>query len=335
MLINRISPGDFAMTKLRKKLVTAGKVLKEHGPTGVLRRALVVAADQAVSASMGLAAKLRKQSHYMAGFYGNRQLMERNRRFENLHRGRRAFVLGTGPSLARQDLSLLAGELTFAVNSFWKNPILAKWQPTYYCAVDADYFIAESGAEEALRKMSEVAAGSTFFVPLYGQQAVRHGSLPEARTYFLSFAGWVQDGNVDWPVLHRPLTATWNVVQTALLAALAMGCNPIYLLGCDHDWGAGMEEWGHFHPGSAFSPKVEAPAYPMTLVYRDAYYVFLGHEKIQKMCKAHGVSIFNATAGGRLDVYDRANYEALFSSGRTPIPANGLQSRGVISRGQR
>jgi len=80
------------------------------------------------------------------------------RRLETIHRPRlralrrrwwgadRCFVIGNGPSLNQTDLSLLAGETTFAVNGFFLKSGELGWKPTFY--VVEDHLVAEDRATE-------------------------------------------------------------------------------------------------------------------------------------------------------------------------------------------
>src|SRR5690349_18838408 len=62
------------------------------------------------------------------GLQGNRlrrefgSLLKRNEVFRNLHKGRRCFIIGNGPSIKDQDLSPLANEITLVTNSFHVHP---------------------------------------------------------------------------------------------------------------------------------------------------------------------------------------------------------------------
>ena len=45
-----------------------------------------------------------------------------NRALKDRHVGKRCFVIGNGPSLARTDLAPLANEYTIGANSFYRHP---------------------------------------------------------------------------------------------------------------------------------------------------------------------------------------------------------------------
>jgi hypothetical protein len=106
----------------------------------------------------------------------------------------------------------------------------------------------------------------------------------------------------------------WGGTVTMLNLQLAhyLGCDPIYLIGFDHNYRvpANLEsdvilsqadDVNHFHPdyfGKGYrwhDPMVER----MESAYRVA----------REFLEAHGVKVFNATAGGRLEVFERVRYD--------------------------
>ncbi|MGH7214847.1 MAG: hypothetical protein ACREIT_08790, partial [Tepidisphaeraceae bacterium] len=52
--------------------------------------------------------------------------------FHNRHCGRRAFLVGNGPSLIRTPLDLLAGEYTFAMNRIALIYEKTIWRPSFF-----------------------------------------------------------------------------------------------------------------------------------------------------------------------------------------------------------
>ena len=62
--------------------------------------------------------------------------VQRVRAYRNKHEGRRCFILGTGPSLKKTDLSLLKNEFTFGLNRIYLLFDELKFNTTYYVAVN-------------------------------------------------------------------------------------------------------------------------------------------------------------------------------------------------------
>src|SRR3989304_1678691 len=55
---------------------------------------------------------------------------------KNRHVGERCFILGNGPSLARTDLGLLRGDVTFGMNRIYLLYPSLRFQTTYYVSVN-------------------------------------------------------------------------------------------------------------------------------------------------------------------------------------------------------
>ncbi|MCW5556728.1 MAG: DUF115 domain-containing protein [Verrucomicrobiae bacterium] len=58
------------------------------------------------------------------------------RGLKDRHAGKRAFIIGNGPSLRIEDLDRLQGEITFACNKVYLSFDKTAWRPTYYSVVD-------------------------------------------------------------------------------------------------------------------------------------------------------------------------------------------------------
>ncbi|WEZ85815.1 hypothetical protein P6U16_22625 (plasmid) [Rhizobium sp. 32-5/1] len=61
-------------------------------------------------------------------------------KFRNCHAGKRAFIIGNGPSINGQDLTLLKDEITFATNWFINHPNFSAINPDYYCVSSHEMF---------------------------------------------------------------------------------------------------------------------------------------------------------------------------------------------------
>lgn len=246
-----------------------------------------------------------------------RQLLARNRMFENCHRGRRCFVIGNGPSIKRQDLAPLAGEVTFALSAFWKHPIVEQWQPTYYCIYDPLFFDGSSVMSEFFANLRSRVHGSTFFVPLLAWRTVRALELlPLDQTYYVAGVGPLCRGWLGRVDLTRVVDSVQSVSQLALMAAIYMGCSPIYLVGMDHDWLAHLGPPTHFYEGWAglerhpeIRPTLREWGYRH--VVESQLRLWDGYEALTEAARVRGLLVLNATNGGFLDVFERVRYEAV------------------------
>ncbi len=232
--------------------------------------------------------------------------------FKDIHRGRRCFVVGNGPSLNAMDLSPLDHEITFGMNCIFLGFERFGFRPTYYTVEDV--FVAEDNS----RAINELT-GMVKFLPLDLAHCLADG--PE--TCWVNFTRLYK----PYPQFSDNAAAQvfWGSTVTYLALQLAywMGCEPIYLIGVDFDYkvpgyAEGTEEItsreddvNHFHP-AYFGPgkRWHHPRLDRVLP---------SYEKAQEFVTARGRRIVNATAGGKLNVFPRADYASLFAT-RRPTP---------------
>lgn len=248
--------------------------------------------------------------------------LRENEALHNKHRDQRCFIVGTGPSIARQDLSPLRNELTFGMNAFWQHEIVTEWQPTYYLLADGIYFDGSANSINFLKGMRATVPDSTYFAPLkYRESILESGLLPGDQTYWLAFGQefhepGIKVESIDFTSL---VPAPRSVSQLCIMAAIYMGCSPIYLLGLDHDWLAHMGENRHFYKGhSGFEGHPSLRPILSDWGYRgnmeSQLILWTGYEKLQDIAIRENRRIINATDGGFLDIFERANYEEIINS---------------------
>jgi tetratricopeptide (TPR) repeat protein len=110
-----------------------------------------------------------------------------------------------------------------------------------------------------------------------------------------------------------------NVVVTALMLALHLGCNPIYLVGCDQDffrWTSPEayyeSKFEHFYDQSQEVRPMGDYQWTYEEVSRDVRNLRYQYEKLLEYAKIKGVEVFNATKGGYLEIFPRVTFESLF-----------------------
>ncbi len=217
----------------------------------------------------------------------------------NTHSGRRCFVIGNGPSLRRTDVSKLRDEVTFGLNRIYL--AFPEWgfRTTYLVSVN-DLVIEQCAAEFRDLAMPK------FFT----WRARRWVPLDEYTTFlFTTYMG---------PKFARDARGRlWEgatVTYVALQLAYHMGCDPVILIGVDHNFAtkgdpnktvvSQGDDPNHFHPnyfGKGFRwqlPDLETSE----MAYRLAREAF----------EADGRQVLDATIGGKLTVFPKVDYESLF-----------------------
>ena len=277
-------------------------------PFYIARRILRGAAER-----MWAAADLLSQREKYPSPIFLRPLLPQNVKLKDIHRGRRCFVIGTGPSLKNQDIAPLAGEITFAMNGFLNHPSIDLFQPTYYCLVDPCYFDGSAPSDRFLGRLFDKVHKSHLILPYSAAEQVLHRwKVPASRVTFVTFCGNLATCRLRSIDVTRPLPTINNCAQLAILLALYTGCSTTCLLGMDHNWAATKVET-HFYAQKTLANHPVAHGeywkYQYRMVLEDVLKVWKGYENIRRYAEAHGQQIVNCTDGGFLDVFEREEFQ--------------------------
>jgi hypothetical protein len=240
-----------------------------------------------------------------------RRELRRNAGLRDRLRGRRAFVVGNGPSLNRLDLGRLRDEAVFTVNTFYRYAAKHGIVPVAHAFIDPLYF-----APEAIHEPIEFAADhdprTLCFLPME-QRSLFRERLPDA--HYLLMAGRLEvNANQD---LSRPIGGLQTVTLAALLIALYMGCSPIYLIGCDldllqHVVGVSPLRVArtHFYDTDG-TDVIEVPGFDYGGYGHAIWRMIDGYRLIGQRLRPDQ-RVYNAGAGGMLDVFERVEFDSLF-----------------------
>lgn len=237
---------------------------------------------------------------------------KRLKTFRNFHYGKRAFILGNGPSLNKCDLSLLKDEITFGVNNIYLNSAKTGFHPTYYLVEDVLL------AEDRSLQINSYHGAKVKFFGNYLKYCIKDA--PDIvwlniRTDYRDYKSFPHFSKNA----ARGLWVGGTVSYISLQLAYYMGFDEIYLIGFDHAYQipkdvifqrdveaivSTSDDPNHFTPdyfGKGYrwhDPQVER----MEKAYR----------KANKNFKADGRKVYNATVGGHLEVFPRVDYQSLF-----------------------
>jgi hypothetical protein len=229
--------------------------------------------------------------------------------YKDRHKNQRAFILGNGPSLNHCELGVLKSEITFGVNSIFLNYEKMGFHPTYY--VVEDVFVAEDRAEEINRYQ-----GPKKFFGNYLKYCIKGDDNTiwlNVRFRYDNYPGFPRFSKNALRMLWTGGTVTYLCMQLAYF----MGFSELYLIGFDHAYSIPedvviegnqitslSDDPNHFDPtyfGQGYrwhDPNVER----MEKAYRKANIFFSSDNR----------KIFNATKGGRLEIFKRIEFESLF-----------------------
>jgi hypothetical protein len=222
------------------------------------------------------------------------------------YRGRRAYVIGNGPSINKTDLARLKDEITIGMNRIYLKFADMGYSTTFLCCVN----------ELVLQQFGQQIAGQTSYKLLNASAAADLGSRPGLQ--FMASdpsAGFARD--LSDHVWHPGATVTYCALQLAF----HLGIEEVILLGVDHSFThagrahraekAGGGDVNHFDPN--YFGKGVLWQYP------DLADSELNYATAREVFRIHGRSIKDATVGGRLAIFDRVTGYAL-DSGDDVIP---------------
>lgn len=241
-----------------------------------------------------------------------KKILKRNSIFKDKHVGQRAFVIVNGPSLKTQNLDLLEDEITFVVSGFYKHKAVEKWQPTYYSILDKAFFDGSDTSVVFFSELKKYIFKSIFFIPLFrGYKRNQELNLlpDEERVFYIASAG-SPNFNID---MTGVVQSFQSVSSFALAQAVHMGCNPIYLLGFDHDYLANRGVDKHFYEGNTI-PGFDRKSTPMSELFPydhemiSNFKLWQNYRSLKSIAEKKGIAIYNATEGGYLDVFPRVRY---------------------------
>ncbi|MEQ8786848.1 MAG: DUF115 domain-containing protein [Pirellulaceae bacterium] len=244
-----------------------------------------------------------------------RRLVKENEALRDRHRGRRCFIIGNGPSLAQQDLAPLADDVTIVMNAFYRHPILKTgWRPTIHCMAEPAAAYDDPRLLQILRDCATGANAHLHVFPIEVRDIVRqYDLLPDERVRYVDFRGTTDSYPSDrQPTLTDTLPYMTNTAHLSLVVAMHLGCSPIYLMGMDHDWLAhkGFDRHFYAHQGieSESGSLWDLDSYPYLELMESSIRAWRDYIWLRRIAEQSGFEILNASHGGFLDVFPRADY---------------------------
>jgi len=234
--------------------------------------------------------------------------------FRNAFLGERCFIIGNGPSLNKHDLSLLENEYSFGVNSFYYKTKETGFRPTFYVVEDT------SVMKENLAEIKNFYAPFKFFPTIYKRLHPK-----DPNTFFFTMnRGFYEKSSPNYCVPRFSTDATkelfcgQSVTYINLQLAYFMGFTEVYLIGMDFSYIipdshkrtgdvllSDSDDENHFHKDYFGKGKT----------WKDPKLDRVGNNyRMAKLAfESTGRKIHNATVGGSLEIFDRADYYELFN----------------------
>jgi hypothetical protein len=231
------------------------------------------------------------------------------------YKGERCFILGNGPSLNKCDLALLKDEYSFAVNGIFYKTKEMNYKPNFYMVED-NHVVYDN-----LKEINKYQCEYKFFPSNYKNVIV-----PDETTIFMpSDFGFYREYHPYYCIprfstdVSNEIFAGQSVTIMQLQMAYHLGFSHVYLIGMDFSYAlpestkvegcnytSQEDDVNHFHPdyfgkGKKWhDPKLDR--------------VLMNYQKCKEEFELDGRKIYNATKGGKLEIFDRVDYDTLFNN---------------------
>lgn len=217
--------------------------------------------------------------------------------YKNKHQGQRCFIICTGPSLTIFDLEKLKSEKTFGMNSLCKLYEQTSFRPTYYGIQDVEVY------DKLKSTIEEYYSGQdNIFV---ADRIQRHFSMdPKWNIFPLNMAynaynRWFKN---EFKVkysddVYKTVYDGFSITMSLIQLAIYMGFKEIYLIGADCNF--------------LKSKKLHIAEHGVvdTTIDTSAERNLAGYKIVKEFAEINNIKIFNATRGGKLELFERVNLD--------------------------
>ncbi len=232
----------------------------------------------------------------------------RNPRIEalkDIHKGKRCFIIGCGPSLRIEDLDTLAAnkEICISVNGIIRAFQSTAWRPNYYLCQHAygfnewqDTLLRDYKIDHML--ISDGCLGGEFD-PAFIKFHLSCLDVWEDRPPFFS-----RD-------FSRGAYVGGNVMYTCIQFAFYLGCSEMYLYGVDHTVTANKKD-NHFSK-DYLADETKDPDLIPTVVARERMETNTALAHARELETELGFKVYNASRKTMLEAFERVDFDTLFT----------------------
>lgn len=259
-------------------------------------------------------------------FLKYKDLVAKNIELKDIHKGKRCFLLGSGPSIKKEDLKPLKNEIVFALNNFYVHEnfseIMSGNVPKYYMTApihspqtEAEWKVWFEDMEKYVPENANMLLGLNAYDGNIKYIFDKYAIFKKHKINWYFAGKNYEDNYFDKHAMDitKSIYLGEAVSIYALILAIYMGFDEIYLLGMDHDYFLYDDESQMRMYDSAKHQNNE-----FERSFGDTFYIkeFLRQYNIFSKYKAFKDNskskIYNASNGGILKIFSKVKYEDLF-----------------------
>ena len=230
----------------------------------------------------------------------------RIRKYKDRYPGKRCFIIGNGPSLVAEDLDCLKDEYTFAANRIYDIFDQTSWRPDFYLAVDDDFILSNRERISKIEAQQKFLAVSTDVQKKFSAEdhIIRIFEYTDFKVNkWNDMSAHISEDVSDY------FSVGYTVTFTAIQLALYMGFREIILLGVDFNYSIVRDKSGRIHREQGVKDYFSGKRYSSTVLnYTSTLYAY---QAAKDYAELHDIRILNATRGGKLEVFERVDFDSL------------------------
>ena len=232
-----------------------------------------------------------------------RESIRRLKALKNIHKGKRAFIIGNGPSLRQTDLSKLRNEFTFGMNRIYLLFPELGFHTTYFVSIN-DLVIEQFKDEILAQPMPKFLAWRSH----------RHFSPQLPITQLPTF---IYTSYTGPRFSHDVRGRVWEgatVTNVTLQLAFHMGFEKVILIGVDHNFtskgDANKTVVSQGDDPNHFASNYFGKGAKWQLPDLDTSEV--GYSLAREAYRKAGREVIDATVGGKLTIFPKVDFNSLF-----------------------
>ncbi len=232
-----------------------------------------------------------------------RESIRRLAELKDIHKGKRAFIIGNGPSLKQTDLSKLKNEITFGMNRIYVIFPEIGFHTTYYSATN-DLVIEQFHDDILALPMPKFLAWRSH----------RHFPSQLPITQLPTFLYTSYTGPRFSPDVRGRVWESATVTNVTLQLAFHMGFEQVILIGVDHNF-TSRGEANKTVVSQGDDPNHVAPNYfgkGVKWQLPDLDTSEIGYALARDAYQKAGRKVLDATVGGKLTIFPKVDYNSLF-----------------------
>lgn len=228
-------------------------------------------------------------------------------RLKDSHKGEKCFVIGNGPSLKAEDLQKLHENhvLSFGSNRIFKIFDQTDWRPDFFASEDIIIL-------RDIQREVEAIPSQKKFIPV-NLKWYEDVDIKGADYFYMDYQSAFPNSfgmSLDIPHCIR---CHATVTVTCLQLAIYMGFSEIYLLGVDHNFAKMIDKNGNVVTDTSiknhFTEDYDKDIVDQGFQIDGATEAYLNIERLSR--KLGTFRVFNATRGGKLEVFHRVDFDEI------------------------